>query len=71
MIARLEAMIENNQAKADANLWEMREEIRSGKELLKEEMLAKSDAHHKRMIARTDSHGFGGKSRRNSIRGRA
>jgi hypothetical protein len=43
------------QAKADAKLREMREEMRAGQELLKEEMLAKLDAPEKRMMARMDS----------------
>jgi hypothetical protein len=40
-----------NQEKTDAT----RREIRAGKELLKEEMLAQLDAHHERMMARTNS----------------
>jgi hypothetical protein len=40
-----------NQAKTDATLREMR----AGQELLKEEMLAKLDVHHERMMAGMDS----------------
>jgi hypothetical protein len=41
--------------KTDANVKEMRAEMRAGREHLKEEMLAKFDAHHERMMARIDS----------------
>jgi hypothetical protein len=57
-----QAEMKINQAKTDASLREM-----------KEEMLAKLDAHHERMMARMDSarenggHRFGGKSRRNRV----
>jgi hypothetical protein len=40
-----------NQAKADTNLREMR----AGQEVVKQEMLAKLDAHHERMMVRMDS----------------
>jgi hypothetical protein len=45
-----QAKIKANQVKMDTNLREMR----AGQELLKEEMLAKFDAHE-RMMTRTDS----------------
>jgi hypothetical protein len=58
MMARLLAEIRNKQAKADANLREMR----AGQELLKEEMLAKMETyqermevHHERVMAKMDS----------------
>jgi hypothetical protein len=51
MRARQEAMIQNNKEKTDANL----KKIRAGQEHLKEEMMAKLDAHHERIVARMDS----------------
>jgi hypothetical protein len=51
IMAGLETMIQSNQEETDANL----KEIRAGQELLKEEMLAKLEAHHKRMMTRMDS----------------
>jgi multidrug resistance efflux pump len=51
-IKEIKADIKTSQAKADASLREMREEVRVSQELLKEEILARSDAHHKRMMAR-------------------
>jgi hypothetical protein len=47
--------VKPNQAKIDASLREVREETRADQELLKEEMLAKLNAHHERMMARMDS----------------
>jgi hypothetical protein len=44
-----------SEAKPDASLREVREEMRACQELLKEEMLGKLDAYHERMIARMDS----------------
>jgi hypothetical protein len=48
---KLDAKTDANQEKTDANLKEMK----AGQKHLKEEMLAKSDAHHKRMITRMGS----------------
>jgi hypothetical protein len=39
----------------DADLREMREEMRAGQQHLKEEIMAKLDACHERMMARMDS----------------
>jgi hypothetical protein len=59
MMARLpveiKAEIRTNQAKTDVNLREMREEMTSGQELLTEELLAKLDVHHERMMASMDT----------------
>jgi hypothetical protein len=51
IMARLEAMLQNNQEKTDAN----QKEIRVGQELLKEEMLAKMESNQERMDAMLDS----------------
>jgi hypothetical protein len=50
-----QAKTEASQAKTDANLKEIKEAMRAGQKLLKEEMVTKFDAHHERMIARIDS----------------
>jgi hypothetical protein len=50
MKACLLAEMKTNQAKTNANLMEMR----ASQELLKEEMLAKLDGHHERMMTRMD-----------------
>lgn len=55
MMACLLTEIRTNQAKADANLKEMMEEITASQELLKKEMLAKLNAHHERMTARMEA----------------
>jgi hypothetical protein len=52
MMACLLAEMKINQAKTNANLKEMR----VSQKLLKEEMLAKLNGHHERMMARMDSH---------------
>jgi hypothetical protein len=52
MMARLEAMLQNNQENIAANL----KEIRVSQALLKEEMLAKMETNQERMDARSDSH---------------
>jgi predicted HAD superfamily phosphohydrolase len=46
-----QAKIDTNQAENDTTL----KEIRAGQELQKEEMLAKLDAYHKRMMTKMDS----------------
>jgi hypothetical protein len=43
-------MIQNNQDRTDVNL----KEIRAGQEFLKEEILAKLDARHERIMAQMD-----------------
>jgi hypothetical protein len=55
LLAKMKPEIRTNQAKADDNLKEMMEDMTASQELLKEEMLAKLNAHHKRVMARMDS----------------
>jgi hypothetical protein len=50
-IGKMDAKTDANQEKMDTTLKEME----AGQELLKEEMLAKLDDHHRRMMARMDS----------------
>jgi hypothetical protein len=48
LLTKMKAEIRTSQAKADGNLKEMMEEMTASQELLKEEMLAKLNAHHKK-----------------------
>jgi hypothetical protein len=59
IMERLLAEIRTNEAKGDANLKEMKEEMTARLEekidTNQEKMIAKFDAHHERMMARMDS----------------
>jgi hypothetical protein len=51
-MAILLAEIRTDQVKVDTILKEIKEEMRAGKELLKEKILGKLNAHHERMMAK-------------------
>jgi hypothetical protein len=52
LLAEIKDDIKTNQGKADANLKEMKEEMRASQELLKDEMLAKMETNHEKVDAK-------------------
>jgi hypothetical protein len=70
--------ISTNQAKTEATLKEMKREMTAMLEAMIQNNQERMEDHHERMMSKMDSrlakmggHGFGGKSRRNRVRGEA